>query len=117
MTVPGQVADVVNGLPGSRAWTSVAFEGLQKSEDHTSTDPEVIRSSLAPAPTSRLQAADPVFVTVRVRAIPPPTVVVSPAVAAATAMSESTQSALADGLGLGDVVAEPLADGAADADG
>ena len=29
-----------------------------------------------------------------------------------TAMSESTQSALADGLGLGDGLAEPLADGA-----
>jgi hypothetical protein len=43
--------------------------------------------------------------------------VVELAVAAETAMSESTQSALADGLGLGDGLAEPLADGAADADG
>jgi hypothetical protein len=39
------------------------------------------------------------------------------AVAAETAMSESTQSVLADGLGLGDGLAEPLADGAGDADG
>jgi hypothetical protein len=56
------------------------------------------------------------LVTVSVRAIPPPTVVVAPAVAAVTAMSASTQSALADGLGLGDGLAESLADGAADAD-
>jgi hypothetical protein len=43
--------------------------------------------------------------------------VVELAVATETAMSESTQAALAEGLGLGDGLAEPLADGAVDADG
>lgn len=66
---------------------------MQKSEDQTSTDPEVMRISLAPDPTSRRQGSSPVFVTDIVTSIPCPTPVVLLAGRAATATADEEQLA------------------------
>lgn len=108
-------------MPGSSVTDLAAVEGLQWSDDQVRVPPEVSRSSLAPGPTSRVQAVVPLFVTIIVRPVPAPTVSDWEAAWAATTMSADWQVPLAaeadaDSVGDGEsvAVAEALAEGDSD---
>ena len=78
--------------PGSRTTTLLLLLALQSSLDHTWYPPELISSSLALGPTSRLHATSPLLMIVRVRRGVEPTGYVDESVVASTVMAESTQS-------------------------
>lgn len=114
------MADADHVPPGLSVTTVESLPPLHARQDHTSTEPDVIRMSVALAPTSRAQAREPVFVTVMLTFMPWPSGVEADAVLTATATSASEQRAGAEGDAevldaLAD--AEPLGEALADPDG
>lgn len=111
VTRPGQVAEADHVPPGLSTTTVESLPPLQARQDQTSTDPDVIVMSVAFAPTSRVQAREPVLVTVMLTFMPAPSGVLVDAVVTATPMSPSAHRGDAEG----EADAEDL-DGLADAD-